>query len=102
MHTIRWIQWPGRFGIILVLLLFLSSVVIARQGDDLSWWTVDGGGSVSSGGRFAVTGAIGQPDASLSLQGDRYTVQGGFWVEGRPVPVDDPNPTIFLPLIIKE
>ena len=36
------------------------------------------GGGMSTGGVFAVSGTIGQPDAG-TLNGGSYTVQGGFW-----------------------
>jgi hypothetical protein len=32
-------------------------------GFDLSWSTMDGGGGTSTGGAYAVSGTIGQPDA---------------------------------------
>ena len=40
--------------------------------------TIDGGGGTSSGGRFTVTGTIGQPDAS-DMRGGAFSVAGGFW-----------------------
>ncbi len=47
--------------------------------NDLTWNTVDNGGTtVSTGGTFAVSGTIGQPDAVSSSGGD-YIVVGGFW-----------------------
>jgi len=44
-------------------------------------WTVDGGGGRSSGGAFAVSGTIAQPDSD-PLQpstGGAFAVTGGFW-----------------------
>ena len=44
-------------------------------------WTVDGGGGQSSGGSFAVSGTIAQPDSD-PLQpstGGNFAVTGGFW-----------------------
>jgi hypothetical protein len=42
--------------------------------------TIDNGGGFASGGNFALTGTIGQPDASLNYAtGGGYTVAGGFW-----------------------
>jgi hypothetical protein len=38
----------------------------------------DGGGGTSTGGVFAVSGTIGQPDAG-AMSGGNYTLQGGFW-----------------------
>lgn len=48
------------------------------QAYDLSWWSVDGGGGTSSGGVFAVTGSLGQPDAG-SAGGCGTAVAGGVW-----------------------
>ena len=44
----------------------------------IDWFTIDGGGGVSSGGGFTLTGTIGQPDTG-TLCGGNYTLQGGFW-----------------------
>jgi hypothetical protein len=46
---------------------------------DLSWWTVDGGGTTrNSGGRYALDATAGQPDAAV-WAGDGYALAGGFW-----------------------
>ncbi len=46
---------------------------------DLSWWTVDGGGSTSTtGGGYNLAGSIGQPDVGMS-SADSYSLIGGFW-----------------------
>lgn len=44
-----------------------------------NWCTIDGGGGTSTGGSFAVSGTIGQPDAGIALNGGAFTVVGGFW-----------------------
>ncbi len=44
----------------------------------IDWFSVDGGGGTSTGGAYAVTGTIGQPDAGI-LAGGPYTLVGGFW-----------------------
>jgi len=61
-----------------VLLIMAVGVAYAQGAFDLPWWTVDGGGGDSHGGTFALSGAIGQPDATLS-HGGGYTLSGGFW-----------------------
>ncbi len=94
--------------LISAILLLLTSITLAQYGDalstlletgyDLSWWTVDGGGSsvgaTGSPGLYTLDGTIGQPDAAL-WQDETYTLVGGFWggamVENR----------IYLPLILK-
>jgi hypothetical protein len=45
---------------------------------ELSWWSVDGGGGASGGGTYAVTGAIGQPDAGTSTS-CWLAFDGGLW-----------------------
>lgn len=64
---------------------------IRAQSYAINWFTIDGGGGTSAGGKFSVTGTIGQPDAG-TLTGGAYTLRGGFWgalvpiqVEGAPV-----------------
>ncbi len=57
-------------------------------------WTVDGGGGRSSGGTFAISGTIAQPDAD-PLQpstGGSYSITGGFWPGLTPV---DPTAVLF-------
>jgi hypothetical protein len=50
----------------------------AAQPFEISWYTIDGGGGTSTGGTFAVSGTIGQPDAG-TLTGGTFEVRGGFW-----------------------
>ncbi|CAG0929412.1 hypothetical protein PLCT1_01036 [Planctomycetaceae bacterium] len=69
------------FVIGLALALLLSGTVMAQgplQGYDISWWTVDGGGSAISGGIYELHSTIGQPDAGILSVGS-YTLAGGFW-----------------------
>jgi hypothetical protein len=49
---------------------------------DLSWNTVDGGGTtVSAGSGYRLGGTIGQSDAGL-MTGGGYALAGGFWRGG--------------------
>ena len=59
----------------------LASSASAQSGGnfDLTWSTIDGGGNTSSGGVFAVSGTIGQPDAGVMTGANLQTVIGGFW-----------------------
>jgi hypothetical protein len=83
----------------LVLVSALSlwvSVASAQGGYDLSWWTVDGGGTTfSTGGGYSLGGTIGQPDAGVLMNGDSYTLIGGFWAGGATVR------GIYLPIVLK-
>jgi hypothetical protein len=76
-----------RLAVALLLVLILAGALrVAGQGldpaagpYDLPWWTIDGGGGVSSGGAYELAGTSGQPDAGL-LTGGGYELTGGFWV----------------------
>ncbi len=64
-------------GIGLAVLL-LAAPRGQAQNFSIDWWTVDGGGGVSTGGVFTLSGTIGQPDAG-KMTGGNYTLEGGFW-----------------------
>jgi hypothetical protein len=83
--------------VVVAVLLFLSgSAVHSAAGYDLSWWTVDAGGSVySEAGRYSLGGTVGQPDVAF-LHGDQYTLVGGFW-GGAPVEY-----RLLLPLVLRQ
>ncbi len=53
----------------------------SATGFEVPWWTVDGGGGISSGSGFEVAGTIGQPDASPRLADRCWSVDPGFWGE---------------------
>ena len=45
----------------------------------IDWWTIDGGGAISStGGDFSLAGTIGQPEYGTS-SAESYSLSGGFW-----------------------
>jgi len=70
-------------GLLAAVLLSGAALAVAASssGYTLDWFTVDGGGGHSLGGRYALDGSIGQPDAG-TLTGGGYTLRGGFWVNG--------------------
>jgi hypothetical protein len=45
----------------------------------IDWHTIDGGGGMSTGGTYVVSGTIGQPDAGPTMTTGQYSVTGGFW-----------------------
>src|SRR3989442_1215290 len=67
-----------RFLFALVFTLLAFATHIPAQNFAIDWFTIDGGGGVSTGGVYSVSGTIGQPDAGV-LSGGAYTVVGGFW-----------------------
>ena len=77
-------------------MLLVTAVALAEPlGFNLSWWTVDGGGGISSGGVYSLSATIGQPDAG-SLSGGEFTLAGGFWSEEVSLP---PPQMLYLPLV---
>ena len=80
-----------------VATLLLGATCTHAQSYSLDWFTIDGGGCVSSGGNYALGGTIGQPDAG-TLSGGSYTLEGGFW-PGIVVPSSTGlAPTLFIQL----
>lgn len=65
------------------------------SGYDLSWHTVDGGGTIfAAGGSYALAGTIGQADAGTQI-GGAYALQGGFW------PSSAYLRQVYLPLVAR-
>jgi hypothetical protein len=59
--------------------LGLCLLAVSAMGQNsIDWWTVAGGGGTSTGGVYAVSGTIGQPDAGAMSAG-QFTLTGGFW-----------------------
>ena len=88
---------PVNKQIVFSMLLLALSLGYAQSGGDydLSWYTIDGGGGVSSGGGYTVRGTVGQPDAGTMVGGD-YVLEGGFWAGWSPCRVDMADLTYFL------
>ena len=63
---------------LLCLALLIPAVSFAQQ-YSIDWHKIAGGGGTSTGGTYAVSGTIGQPDASSAMSGGQYSVTGGFW-----------------------
>jgi uncharacterized repeat protein (TIGR01451 family) len=67
------------FPLLAVALLAAAAPSAHAQPYDASWWTVDGGGTDSAGGPYALSGTVGQPDAGGPFGGGAYVVHSGFW-----------------------
>lgn len=64
----------------LTLLTLLVGMLFSRaQSYSVDWYKIPSGGGTSTNGQYAVTGTIGQPDASGAMSGGNYSVTGGFW-----------------------
>lgn len=59
--------------------LGLGGTITSRAQFAIDWYTIDGGGGTSTGGVYAVSGTIGQPDAGPTMTGGNYSLTGGFW-----------------------
>ncbi len=63
-----------------LLVLLAAGVLTAHAQYTIPWSKIAGGGGLNStGGVYAVSGTIGQSDASGALTGGVYSVAGGFW-----------------------
>jgi len=83
---------------ILVALLIVSADGTGQSGGpyELSWNTVEGGGT-STGGTYLVRGLAGQPDAG-AMTGGSYEIHGGYSGGGDVVSaVDESDPNPGLP-----
>jgi hypothetical protein len=49
------------------------------QSFSIDWYKIAGGGGTSTGSVYAVSGTIGQHDASGPLTGGNFSLTGGFW-----------------------
>src|SRR5207247_6027193 len=68
--------------------IFLFSLVAMpsrAQQFAVDWFKISGGGGVSTGAVFGISGTIGQPDAGM-MTGGEFGVVGGFWGFIAPVP----------------
>jgi hypothetical protein len=68
----------------------LATAVAAHAGVEYDcWWSsIDGGGGMSTGGAFELSGTIGQWDAgpvtAAAMTGGTFELMGGFWAEQAP------------------
>ena len=74
----RWGHRALPVGLLLFCLLSSVFCPLASAQYSIDWSTVDGGGGTSTGGVYAVSGTIGQPDAG-TMSGGSFTLVGGFW-----------------------
>ena len=73
--------------IIFGMMLCLFAVAARAAQEELSWYTVDGGGTMECTGgdestTFELSGTVGQPDATQTLvggEGTQFEMTGGFW-----------------------
>jgi hypothetical protein len=79
----------------LLALAFGAAATTASAQYAIDWYKISGGGGASSGGRFSLTGTIGQHDAGGTMSGGHYSLAGGFW--GQVSAVQTPGaPTLYI------
>jgi hypothetical protein len=64
---------------LLIIPLLLIAAAVSAQQYSIDWYKIAGGGGISTGATYQVTGIIGQPDASGAMTGGIYSLTGGFW-----------------------
>jgi hypothetical protein len=80
---------------ILVASFAVALVSVAMAQYSMDWHKVGGGGGTSTGGVYAVSGTVGQPDAGGPMTNGQYSVTGGFWA--LPIAVQTTNaPTLQI------
>jgi len=82
---------------LMIVLLLFPPLALAAGAPALSFWTVDGGGGMSTGGAFTLFGSIGQPEAG-TMAGGGLALVGGFWSGSGPSGASN---AIYLPLILR-
>ena len=81
--------------IIFFIGLMVSAVGFA-QSYQIDWFKIAGGGGISTGGVYSVSGTLGQAEAGGAMAGGGYSLTGGFWaLYAVPTP-DAPRLTITL------
>ena len=82
MHPITPTTARRASAIVAIALLSLGATSLAQYAITAS--TIDGGGGTLTGSTYAVSGTVGQPDASPTTIGATYEVTGGFWTASPP------------------
>jgi hypothetical protein len=77
----RIVTWSRPFKTRQICFCFLLCTFCGAAWGQLAidWYTVNGGGGLSTGGVYTVSGTIGQPDAGAPMTNGQYSVTGGFW-----------------------
>ena len=77
------IKTTGALTVFATFMLLITGAVFAESlgdGFEITSSTIDGGGGISSGGGFSLTGTIGQSDAAQQVStGATFALAGGFW-----------------------
>jgi len=88
--------WLGRAVLCVITLCALLFALGAAAQYAITWSKIAGGGGLqSTGGVYALSGTIGQPDAGGPMTNGQYSITGGFWA--LPAVVQTPGtPTLTI------
>ncbi len=75
-------KWATAVSVIMLMLW--SPAPVFSQNFDLNWYSVNGGGGLSTGGDFALMSTIAQPEAG-SMAGGDFALTGGYMAASDPV-----------------
>ena len=68
------------FALAVAVSLFALVGRTSAQSYAIDWFAIGGGGGTSTGGVFAVSSTLGQPDAnSQPMTNGNFSLTGGFW-----------------------
>ena len=63
----------------LISAILMSALWSVTAQPYIDWYKISGGGGISAGGAYQVSGTLGQPDAGVAMSGGNYSLTGGFW-----------------------
>lgn len=73
--------------LLIIVLSIISSIVLAQE---IKWFSIDGGGGISSNGNVQLIGVIGQADTTRMTAGS-ISLSGGYL----PLPAQTTQDSIF-------
>ena len=66
-------------GILWLILYSACRLQSCGQSYTIDWYQVSGGGGISTGGGYTLSGAVGLHDAGGPMTGGNFSLTGGFW-----------------------
>jgi hypothetical protein len=66
-------------SIVALLVMLFGDYPACAQNHSIDWFKISGGGGVSTGGVYSVSGTIGQHEAGGPMTNGTFSLTGGFW-----------------------
>lgn len=79
------------------LLALIPATQANSENYSITWSSMDGGGGVSSGGQYSLSGTVGQFDTGAEMAGGPFSLLGGFWALPIQVQIEG-GPTLTITL----